>query len=83
MCYTAFTKALCVWGGMGDLYFPDQFKIKNNLCPFIFRNMFRMNPDPKFRKTTFKLNVNSEYHGKGSECWVGPVVWDSIHLNLL
>ena len=54
------------------------FKVKNNLCPVIVKNIFKLVEDPKNTKTFFIPNVNTEYMGKLSLRWFGPHVWENM-----
>ena len=54
------------------------FKVKNNLCPEIWKYLFQLNTDPTRKKTFLIPNVNNEYTGKLSLRWFGPVVWETM-----
>ena len=56
----------------------EMFKVKNNLCPEIIKYIFKLVADPKSTKTFLIPNANSEYMGKLSLRWFGPVVWETM-----
>ena len=49
------------------------FTSKLYLCPEILKHIFQLNTDPTIKKT-FLNTKNSEYMGKLSLRWFGPVV---------
>jgi len=54
----------------------EMFKVKNNLCPEIMKSLFRFNTNQKLKKAFFGPNVKTEYRGKQSLRYFGPIVWD-------
>ena len=56
----------------------EMFKVKNNLCPKIIKNLFQLNSYSKLGKSFFRPNVNTVYKGEASLRWFGPIVWDSM-----
>ena len=61
-----------------QLLVTEMFKVKHNLCPEIMRSLFQFNQDPNEERTFQIPNVNSEYMGKLSLRWFGPVVWETM-----
>ena len=54
----------------------EMFKVKNSLCPEIFKDLFLLNPN---NTGSFLIpNVNSEFMGKLSLRYFGPVVWETM-----
>ena len=54
----------------------EMFKVKNGLCPEIFKDLFLLNPN---NTGSFLIpNVNSEFMGKLSLRYFGPVVWETM-----
>ena len=52
------------------------FKVKNNLCSKMMKDLFKLN---SHNGSTFLIpNVNGEYMGKLSLRWFGPVVWERM-----
>ena len=68
--------SVCIHHRNIQLVAIEMFKIKNNMCPEILKYIFQFNTDPKVEKTFLIPNVNSEYMGKLSLRWFGPVVWE-------
>ena len=54
----------------------EMFKVKNDICPSIMKSLFHLNTNQKLRKDFFRPNVRTEYRGKQSLRWFGPLVWD-------
>ena len=54
------------------------FKVKNDLCPEIMKNIFLLNTDPKSENIFVIPRVKGEYMGKLSLRYFGPVVWEVI-----
>ena len=54
----------------------EMFKVKNDLCPEIMKSLFKVNTNKKLRKDFFGPNVRTEYKGKQSLRYFGPLVWD-------
>ena len=52
------------------------FKVKNDLCPEIMKNIFLLNTDPKSENVFVIPRVKGEYMGKLSLRYFGPVVWE-------
>ena len=54
----------------------EMFKVKYGLCPEIMRNIFQFNT---YGGKTFNIpRVNTEYMGKLSLRYFGPVVWETL-----
>ena len=56
----------------------NMFKVKYDLCPEIVKEIFTLDANPRSTKTFLIPNVNSEYMGKLSLRWFGPVVWETM-----
>ena len=56
----------------------EMFKVKNSLCPEIMKDIFRLNTDPNCSSTFIIPKVNSEFMGKLSLRYFGPVVWETM-----
>ena len=56
----------------------EMFKVKNGLCPKIVKDLFQLNTDPNCNSTFLIPKVNSEYMGKLSLRYFGPVVWETM-----
>ena len=56
----------------------EMFKVKNGLCPVIMKDLFRLNEAPNSRTTFLIPSVNSEYMGKLSLRYFGPIVWETM-----
>ena len=56
----------------------EMFKVKNGLCPVIMKDLFQLNEAPNNRSTFLIPHVNSEYMGKLSLRYFGPVVWETM-----
>ena len=56
----------------------EMFKVKNNLGPEILKYIFQFNTNPTIKNTFLIPNANSEYMGKLSLRWFGPVVWETM-----
>ena len=54
------------------------FKVKNAMCPEIVRDLFHLNTNPNVDKTFFIPLVKTEYMGKQSLSYFGPVVWETM-----
>ena len=52
------------------------FKVKNGLCPEIMKDIFVFNTDSKSKNTFLIPRIRSEYMGKLSLRYFGPVVWE-------
>ena len=68
--------SVCIHHRNIQLVAIEMFKVKNNLCPEILKYIFQFNTNPTIKKTF--LNVSSEYMGKLSLRWFGPVVWETM-----
>ena len=53
----------------------EMFKVKNHLCPALMESLFHLSTQNP-RKDFFRPNVRTEYRGKQSLRWFGPLVWD-------
>ena len=71
-------ETVCIHHRNIQLVAIEMFKIKNNLCPEIMKYIFKRVENPKSTKTFLIPNVNSEYMGKLSLRWFGPVVWENM-----
>ena len=56
----------------------QMFKVKNGLCPKIMKDLFQLNTDPNCNSTFLIPKVHSEYMGKLSLRYFGPVVWETM-----
>ena len=56
----------------------EMFKIKNGLCPEIMKDLFHLRQNPNGTSKFIIPNVNSEYMGKLSLRYFGPVVWETM-----
>ena len=56
----------------------EMFKVKNNLCPAIFRNIFSVNTNSRSNAYFHRPNVNKVYKGEHSIRYFGPLVWDTM-----
>ena len=56
----------------------EMFKIKNGLCPEIMKDLFHLRQNPSGTSKFIIPNVNSEYMGKLSLRYFGPVVWETM-----
>ena len=56
----------------------EMFKVKNDLCPELMKCLFRINPNPRGGHTFIIPNVKTEYMGKLSLSYFGPVVWETM-----
>ena len=54
------------------------FKVKNNLCPEIIKDLFLFNTEPSKKNTFLIPQVKTEYMGKLSLRYFGPVVWETM-----
>ena len=59
------------------------FKVKNDICPEIMKSLFHINTNQKVKKDFFGPNVRTEYRGKQSLRYFGPLVWDYMLLEEL
>ena len=71
-------ESVCIHHRNIQLVAVEMFKIKNDLCPEIMKYIFKRVEDPKSTNTFLIPNVNSEYMGKLSLRWFGPVVWETM-----
>ena len=56
----------------------EMFKIKNGLCPEIMKDLFHLRQDSNGTSKFIIPNVKSEYMGKLSLRYFGPVVWETM-----
>ena len=56
----------------------EMFKVKNNLSLEIMQTLFNINDNGMCKKSFFIPNVITEYKGKDSIRYFGPVVWDCM-----
>ena len=54
------------------------FKVKNDLCPEIMKDIFHLNSNSNIDKTFFIPRVKTEFMGKLSLRYFGPVVWETM-----
>ena len=71
-------ESVCIHHRNIQLVAIEMFKVKNNLCPEIWKYIFQLNTDSTSKKTFIIPNVNNEYMGKLSLRWFGPVVWETM-----
>ena len=53
-------------------------KVKNDLCPEIIKSLFHLSTDQNPRKYFFVPIARTEYRGKQSLTYFGPLVWDCL-----
>merc|ERR1712208_28778 len=56
----------------------EMFKVKDGLCPEIWKDLFQLNQNPDNKSTLVIPKVNSEFMGKLSLRYFGPVVWETM-----
>ena len=56
----------------------EMFKVKNGLNIEIMQSLFNLNQNDASKKSFFIPNVNTEYKGKDSIRYFGPIVWDRM-----
>jgi hypothetical protein len=56
----------------------QMFKVKYDMCPEIMKDLFHLNTNPNINKTFFIPQVKTEYMGKLSLRYFGPVVWETM-----
>ena len=56
----------------------EMFKIKNGLCHEIMKDLFHLRQNPSGTSKFIIPNVKSEYMGKLSLRYFGPVVWETM-----
>ena len=71
-------ESVCIHHRNIQLVAVEMFKVKNDFCPEIIKDLFNLNPNPKLEKDFFRPNVNKVYMGESSLRWFGPIVWDSM-----
>ena len=54
------------------------FKVKNDLCPGIMKSLFHLDTNQNRRKDFFGPIVRTEYRGKQSLRYFGPLVWECM-----
>ena len=54
----------------------EMFKVKNEICPAIMEGLFHRDTNSKPGKDFFGAKVKTEYKGKHSLRYFGPLVWD-------
>ena len=54
----------------------EMFKVKNDLCPEIIKDLFQLRQGPDGTRKFMIPVVNNEYMGKLSLRYFGPVVWE-------
>ena len=54
----------------------EMFRVKHDICPEIIKSLFYFNNNQNVKKDFLRPNVKSEYKGKLSLRYFGPVVWD-------
>ena len=54
----------------------EMFKVKNEICPAIMEGLFHRDTNSKSGKDFFGAKVKTEYKGKHSLRYFGPLVWD-------
>ena len=54
----------------------EMFKVKNEICPAIMEGLFHCDTNSKSGKDFFGAKVKTEYKGKHSLRYFGPLVWD-------
>ena len=56
----------------------EMFKVIKGIGPEIMKTLFNINYAGRSEKSFFIPNVNSEYNGKNSIRYFGPIVWDTM-----
>ena len=56
----------------------EMFKVKNDLCSKMMKGLFKFSFNPHNESTFLIPNANSEFMGKLSLRWFGPVVWERM-----
>ena len=56
----------------------EMFKVKNDLCPELMKCLFQKNTNARDGHTFVIPNVRTEYMGKLSLSYFGPVVWETM-----
>ena len=56
----------------------EMFKVKNDLSLEIMQALFNLDDNDRNKKSFFIPNVVTEYKGKDSIRYFGPVVWDCM-----
>ena len=56
----------------------EMFKVKHNTCSKMMKDLFKFHKNPNGRRTFIIPNVDTEYMGKLSLRWFGPVVWERM-----
>ena len=56
----------------------EMFKVKNDLCPEIIKDLFQLRQGPDGTRKFMIPMVNNEYMGKLSLRYFGPVVWETM-----
>ena len=71
-------ESVCIHHRNTQLVAVEMFKVKNDICPEIMKNLFKLNLNPKMEKVFLRPNVKTVYKGELSLRYFGPVVWDSM-----
>ena len=56
----------------------EMYKVKNDLCPELMKCLFEKNPNPRGGHTFIIPCVKTEFMGKLSLSYFGPVVWETM-----
>ena len=56
----------------------EMYKVKNDLCPELMKCLFEKNPNPRGGHTFTIPCVKTEFMGKLSLSYFGPVVWETM-----
>ena len=56
----------------------EMFKVKNDLCPELMKCLFEKKSNLREGRTFVIPNVKTEYMGKLSLRYFGPVVWETL-----
>ena len=61
-----------------QLLATEMFKMIKGIGPEIMRTLFNINDNDRCNKSFVTPNVSSEYNGKSSIRYFGPLVWDTM-----
>jgi hypothetical protein len=56
----------------------EMFKVKNNMCPEIWKFLFKLNTNPRSKSTFIIPSYKNEQVGRLSLRWFGPIVWETM-----
>ena len=56
----------------------EMYKVKNDMCPDVFKFLFHKNKNPLSNAFFKRPNVNKVHMGEESISYFGPIVWDRM-----